>query len=53
MKKNGKKSGFTTFILLALTVFVAIISVAYAVMRAINDHSYEERWSDYDECGDI
>lgn len=34
-----------------LAVVLALAAVVYAVSRVMQDRAYDEKWSDYDECG--
>lgn len=35
----------------ATALFLMMASVAYIVYRIVDNHNYNERWKDYDECG--
>ena len=35
----------------ATALFLLMASVAYIVYRIVDNHNYNERWKDYDECG--
>ncbi|MBQ8688698.1 MAG: hypothetical protein IJ512_09205 [Ruminococcus sp.] len=43
---EGKKSG-SVF----LAVLLAVAAVVLAVCKVMQDRAYDEKWSEYDECG--
>lgn len=35
----------------ALAIFLVIAAAAYTIFKLCDNHSYNEKWKDYDECG--
>ncbi|MBQ8724629.1 MAG: hypothetical protein IJY74_03020 [Oscillospiraceae bacterium] len=50
MKQNKRSDGLGGLSIL-LAVIAALAAVAYAVCRTMENRAYDERWSEYDECG--
>ncbi len=46
-KKSSGLKGFTVF----LAVITALASVVYVICRTMQNRAYDEKWSEYDECG--
>lgn len=46
-KKSSDTKGGTVF----LAVLLAIAAVVLAVCKVMQDRAYDEKWSEYDECG--
>lgn len=39
------------FISLLITIAVFALTSAYMVYKSVSDHTYHQKWKDYDDCG--
>ena len=46
-----RKSGGAGPVSVLLAVIVILAGAAYLMCRAMEKRAYEEKWSEYDECG--
>ncbi len=49
--KKGNKSVKATAIAVVGALLLVVGAVGYIVFRVVSEHSYNEKWKDYDECG--